>query len=86
MAQEPEQEQPQQKPRYLTGDSAAINEFIDKFDVFLFDCDGVLWEGTRPIPGAIEVLHYLRKQGMRLAVSRARALSMPLDKGRRWYS
>jgi hypothetical protein len=28
------------KPQYLTGDKAAIEEFIGKFDVFLFDCDG----------------------------------------------
>ncbi|KAI5855581.1 hypothetical protein GGS23DRAFT_439790 [Durotheca rogersii] len=27
-------------PKYLTGDSAAISEFLDKFDVFLLDCDG----------------------------------------------
>lgn len=62
---------------------ADFQALVDQYDTWLFDCDGVLWEGTRPIPGAIEVLHYLRKQGMRLAVSRARALSMPLDKGRR---
>jgi len=28
------------KPEYLTGDRQAIERFIDKFDVFLFDCDG----------------------------------------------
>ncbi|EDO04706.1 hypothetical protein SS1G_07189 [Sclerotinia sclerotiorum 1980 UF-70] len=27
-------------PKYLTGDQSAINDFIDQFDVFLFDCDG----------------------------------------------
>ncbi|EAU38392.1 conserved hypothetical protein [Aspergillus terreus NIH2624] len=27
-------------PRYLTGDAAGIQDFLDKFDVFLFDCDG----------------------------------------------
>ncbi|RFU78936.1 hypothetical protein TARUN_3290 [Trichoderma arundinaceum] len=27
-------------PKYLTGDGAGIKEFIDKFDTFLFDCDG----------------------------------------------
>ncbi|KAF3770018.1 hypothetical protein M406DRAFT_34892 [Cryphonectria parasitica EP155] len=29
-----------QESRYLTGDVAAINEFLDKFDTFLIDCDG----------------------------------------------
>ncbi|KAI9376323.1 HAD-like domain-containing protein [Aspergillus egyptiacus] len=28
------------EPRYLTGDAAGIREFLDKFNVFLFDCDG----------------------------------------------
>ncbi|KAI9817823.1 MAG: hypothetical protein M1827_000942 [Pycnora praestabilis] len=27
-------------PKYLTGDKDAIKAFIDRFDVFLFDCDG----------------------------------------------
>ena len=34
---------------------------LDKYDTWLFDCDGVLWEGTRLIPGVVEVLSYLRK-------------------------
>ncbi|ODV91970.1 hypothetical protein CANCADRAFT_147466 [Tortispora caseinolytica NRRL Y-17796] len=34
-------------------------EFIDKYDTFLFDCDGVLWLGTQPIVGAIEVVEQL---------------------------
>ena len=29
----------------------------------IFDCDGVLWEGTRLIPGAVDVLAYLRSLG-----------------------
>ncbi|MCJ1481532.1 hypothetical protein MMC06_001691 [Schaereria dolodes] len=27
-------------PKYLTGDKEGIKDFIDSFDVFLFDCDG----------------------------------------------
>lgn len=27
-------------PQYLTGDKAGIDAFLDRFDVFLFDCDG----------------------------------------------
>ena len=26
--------------KYLSGDKTSIDAFIDKFDVFLFDCDG----------------------------------------------
>lgn len=35
--------------------------FVDKFDTFLFDCDGVLWHGDHLIPGAVDVLAYLRE-------------------------
>ena len=36
---------------------------LNSYDTWLFDCDGVLWEGTRLIPGAKEVLAFLRKSG-----------------------
>ncbi len=32
-----------------------------KFDSFLLDCDGVLWEGERLIPGARDAVNLLRK-------------------------
>lgn len=38
-------------------------KLIDQYDTWLFDCDGVLWEGNRLIPGATDVLAYLRKLG-----------------------
>ncbi|KAL4988336.1 HAD-like domain-containing protein [Aspergillus falconensis] len=50
-------------PRYLTGDPAGIKEFLDKFDVFLFDCDGVLWSGDHLFPGTVETLELLRSCG-----------------------
>ncbi|KAL7627025.1 p-nitrophenyl phosphatase [Parahypoxylon ruwenzoriense] len=53
-------------PKYLTGDSAAINEFLDKFDVFLLDCDGVLWSGDYLFEGIVETLELLRSRGKRL--------------------
>ncbi|KAL0473504.1 4-nitrophenylphosphatase [Neurospora intermedia] len=51
------------QPKYLSGDVAAINEFIDKFDVFLFDCDGVLWSGEHVFEGVVETLELLRSRG-----------------------
>ncbi|KAF8915431.1 HAD-like domain-containing protein [Mucidula mucida] len=33
---------------------------VDKYDTWLFDCDGVLWHGDRLVDGAIEVLQLLR--------------------------
>ncbi|KAL2846936.1 HAD-like domain-containing protein [Aspergillus pseudoustus] len=53
-------------PRYLTGDAAGIKEFLDKFDVFLFDCDGVLWSGDHLFPGTVETLDLLRSSGKRV--------------------
>ncbi|KAJ5336956.1 uncharacterized protein N7506_004978 [Penicillium brevicompactum] len=50
-------------PRYLSGDKPAIRKFLDKFDVFLFDCDGVLWSGDHLFPGTVETLELLRKNG-----------------------
>ncbi|KAK3357518.1 4-nitrophenylphosphatase [Lasiosphaeria hispida] len=49
--------------KYLTGDSQAINDFIDRFDVFLFDCDGVLWSGDHVFKGVVETLEFLRAKG-----------------------
>ncbi|EEB07981.1 4-nitrophenylphosphatase [Schizosaccharomyces japonicus yFS275] len=41
-------------------------EFLDKFDVFLFDCDGVIWHGKNPIPQVKETLDLMRSMGKRL--------------------
>ncbi|KAL2314953.1 4-nitrophenylphosphatase [Schizosaccharomyces pombe] len=41
-------------------------EFIDKFDVFLFDCDGVLWSGSKPIPGVTDTMKLLRSLGKQI--------------------
>ncbi|KAL1958887.1 hypothetical protein VTO42DRAFT_3440 [Malbranchea cinnamomea] len=54
------------QPQYLTGDKAAIQEFLDKFDVFLFDCDGVLWSGDIVFEGTVETLEFLRSQGKQI--------------------
>ncbi|KAF8843499.1 2-phosphoglycolate phosphatase [Paxillus ammoniavirescens] len=39
---------------------------LEKYDTWMFDCDGVLWHGDRPIEGAVEVLDILRKRGKRI--------------------
>ncbi|KAJ5967427.1 4-nitrophenylphosphatase [Penicillium viridicatum] len=57
------QESSQIAPRYLTGDKAGVQEFLAKFDVFLFDCDGVLWSGDHLFPGTVETLELLRNNG-----------------------
>ncbi|GAA5804362.1 HAD-like domain-containing protein [Helicostylum pulchrum] len=40
--------------------------FIDKYDNFLFDCDGVLWEGTNTFDGVAESMTLLREKGKRV--------------------
>jgi hypothetical protein len=36
-------------------------QLLEKYDTWMFDCDGVLWTGDRLIDGAKEVLSILRK-------------------------
>ncbi|EPZ34863.1 2-phosphoglycolate phosphatase, eukaryotic domain-containing protein [Rozella allomycis CSF55] len=42
----------------------ALN-FINSCDTFLFDCDGVLWNGSHVIPKSVELLSYLKSKGKR---------------------
>jgi hypothetical protein len=44
------------------GDPAA---FLNDIDVFIFDCDGVIWRGDSLIEKVPAVLEQLRKQGKR---------------------
>jgi hypothetical protein len=38
-------------------------QLLDKFDTFLFDCDGVIWTGPKLVPGVTDVLNLLRSRG-----------------------
>ncbi|KAF9001193.1 HAD-like domain-containing protein [Cyathus striatus] len=40
--------------------TADYSTLLDKYDTWLFDCDGVLWRGEKLIEGVVEVLHLLR--------------------------
>lgn len=48
--------------KYLT-DPKAYADLVQRYDVWLFDCDGVLWSGDDLIPGAVEALEKLRALG-----------------------
>lgn len=39
-------------------------KLLDKYDTWLFDCDGVLWRGDLLIEGVTEVLDMLRRRSM----------------------
>lgn len=41
-------------------------EWINGIDAFLLDCDGVLWRGDAPIPGASDMVAMLRSMGKRV--------------------
>jgi 4-nitrophenyl phosphatase len=43
-----------------------VPKFLDSFDTFLLDCDGVLWRGSTLLPRTKEVLQQLRSMGKRL--------------------
>eukprot|EP00053_Salpingoeca_punica_P007492 m.68338 g.68338 ORF g.68338 m.68338 type:complete len:304 (-) comp14175_c1_seq3:492-1403(-) len=39
---------------------------LDRYDSFLLDCDGVLWQGGEVVPGAAEALQLLTSLGKRI--------------------
>jgi hypothetical protein len=47
----------------LVAAALAADELIRNIDVFIFDCDGVLWKGDVPIPGAVQTIARLRVLG-----------------------
>ncbi|GAA5928737.1 uncharacterized protein JCM15063_003954 [Sporobolomyces koalae] len=43
-----------------------LEKLVDRYDNFLFDCDGVIWEGDEIIGQSRETLEYLRQRGKRI--------------------
>ena len=43
--------------------SADASALLDNHDTFVFDCDGVLWVGNDPVPGAVECVQGLMHRG-----------------------
>ncbi|ODQ64860.1 2-phosphoglycolate phosphatase [Nadsonia fulvescens var. elongata DSM 6958] len=43
-----------------------VEAFLESYDTFLFDCDGVLWSGTHLLPHVVETIELLRSRGKRL--------------------
>ncbi|KAF9289244.1 hypothetical protein BGZ68_009729 [Mortierella alpina] len=40
--------------------------FLDQYDTFLLDCDGVLWHGSHVLEGILDTVNFLRKNGKKL--------------------
>jgi 4-nitrophenyl phosphatase len=47
-------------PTLLT--STNVKQFLNSFDNFIFDCDGVLWRGDHLIEGADKAIELLSKE------------------------
>jgi len=41
-------------------------KIFEKYDTILFDCDGVLWTGMDPVPGAADALNKLHNLGKKI--------------------
>lgn len=52
-------------PRNLTT-AAHYREIVDKYDVLLLDCDGVVWEGDHVLDGIHTTLQHFRQLGKRI--------------------
>ncbi|SCU98430.1 LAMI_0F14598g1_1 [Lachancea mirantina] len=50
------------KPTKITS-KAIAQDFLDSYDTFLFDCDGVLWLGKHLLPKIVETLDLLSSSG-----------------------
>ncbi|KAI5289300.1 hypothetical protein KEM55_006741 [Ascosphaera atra] len=53
-------------PQKIAGDAQSIGKFLDNYDTFLFDCDGVLWSGNKLFDRTVETLEMLRSKGKKL--------------------
>lgn len=42
-------------------------EFIEQYDHFLFDCDGVIWLDTEAIPGVVQFIEWLQQRNKTIA-------------------
>ena len=45
---------------------STAKEILQKYSVFLLDCDGVIWKGTQPIPGVSDAINYIKSIGKRV--------------------
>lgn len=44
-----------------------IESLLDKYENFLFDCDGVIWLDEKLVPGILETIDFLKGQGKNVA-------------------
>jgi ribonucleotide monophosphatase NagD (HAD superfamily) len=49
----------------LPNSSICLEDLCEKYNYFILDCDGVLWQ-SEPIEGSFEALNYLQKSGKKV--------------------
>ena len=53
-------------PTFLEkGNQSQYERLLSRYDTWLFDCDGVLWNGDKLVNGSKEVLEMLRGRSAR---------------------
>ncbi|KAH8920777.1 4-nitrophenylphosphatase [Atractiella rhizophila] len=57
---------PKKRQSKVLKDKADFDALLDKYDNWLFDCDGVIWRGNTMIPGAESFLKTLRERGKKV--------------------
>ncbi|CAG8446510.1 1711_t:CDS:2 [Diversispora eburnea] len=67
------------KPIKLS-DKTSYNSFLNKFDTFLIDCDGVIWHHNTLIPKVKEALELFRKNAYAAAYYLKNVIKFPNDK------
>ena len=56
-------------------------DLADKFDNFLFDCDGVLWRADEQIGTAFETIEELERRGKQVFFITNNATKLPASAG-----
>jgi ribonucleotide monophosphatase NagD (HAD superfamily) len=50
-------------PRFASCTATAAPSIVDKYDNWIFDCDGVLWSGGAALPGSVAAISALQAAG-----------------------
>ena len=63
----PKRQRASSAPTEIDGtDAAQLEALLGGLDAVVFDCDGVLWQGSKALPGMAEVIAMLRARGKKL--------------------
>ena len=61
-----EAEGPKDKSVQCTATWTDVHQMAEKYDVFILDQDGVIWQGNNQIGEAFKVIEWLEEQGKKV--------------------